>query len=213
MKRKRIVVCLLAASLVFLYFFLPSFLLYSDAPASSDVIIKMVGFDNEAKESKAKAMVENGYAGLILTPAWSKVLKYDHDQGFFQDKRAMDKSAISRNMTQQWRKGVLKYPMNTHLEFLMGLNMMNTLGLDHAMIVSSPYHMRRIKILAAYETKGSGKQFLFVAADPHKGFDPLWFADGEQVEWVFKEYAKILWFLLYSNYDDFTSRSHAGVLL
>ncbi len=214
MKRKRIFVCLLTAVLAALYFFLPSFLLYSDTPASSDVVIHMVGGDdNEARANKAKSMVDNGYTGLILIPAWGKVLKYDSELGFLEDTRAFARSAMSQKRMRQWRKGVLKYPMNTHLEFLVALNMMKTLELDHALIVSSPYHMRRIKMIVEYETKGSGRQFLFVATDSHKGFDPFWFADRDQVEWVFKEYAKILWFFLYSSYDDLISRSHADMLL
>ena len=82
---------------------------------------------------------------------------------------------------------------------LLGKRMMDKLGYRSAIIVSSPYHMRRLKLIA-------GK--VFGDGDYRIGFEPTPFEkqgtldlprSWKEVGNVVSEYVKIGWFLVYNS--------------
>jgi hypothetical protein len=91
---------------------------------------------------------------------------------------------------------------------------MEDLGLKTAIMVSSPYHMRRIKIITArvmakwpgndhFVGGDSGEghaigPFAFVPAPANKPPGKIWFLHQEQLKDVLQECAKIFWFVIYS---------------
>ena len=88
---------------------------------------------------------------------------------------------------------------NTHIEVLGAKRLMENLGLRSALFVSSSYHMRRIKVI-------TGKVFqdqMTVSYMPTryeslgKGF---WLFKSDERNFVLTEYAKIVWFFLYSSF-------------
>jgi len=87
---------------------------------------------------------------------------------------------------------------NTHLELLLAREMMVKLGLKSAVIVSSPYHMRRLQLI-------SGKVFVDGGYDiglkttSLKSYNPLHcLQSGRCRKHVAGEYLKLAWFLVYS---------------
>jgi len=74
---------------------------------------------------------------------------------------------------------------------------MSSYGLNSAILVSSPYHMRRIKLIVMKVFDTNKGDFYFVPTSYEKAPANCWelsFTDWKKVR---KEYGKILWFFLY----------------
>ena len=180
-------------------FLLFSFLQYSTQPFKTDAIILLVGYDNEAREGEAKRLLHQGYADYLLVPARNKIYRTSKSVGAIDEVPLKNPLFISGS--QRWLKvGSLNAPENTHIEIIRAKRIMERLGLKSALFVSSPYHLRRIKMMAKAEF-GDNFKMAFVPAYHVKGFDPFWFMDFEQLKWVSMEYSKILWFLLYNSWE------------
>ena len=87
---------------------------------------------------------------------------------------------------------------NTHIEVLEAGKMMKSLGLKSAILVSSPYHMRRIRIIAG-QVFSHEKYRLTFRGSRHVQHDRF----PSQFTWtrmrkVLGEYIKIGWFYGYS---------------
>ncbi len=191
-----------------LYIFLPVFLLYRDPPARSDAVMLMIGHDMNRPVAGAEALTKKGYASLLLIPARNKILKYDPVRCLFQNTGYSIAAESLRCLVRRLKDGFPCCPENTDVEFRIGLALMQKLDIYSAIVVSSPYHMRRIRMIVLHDARNAGRRFLFVPADGKQGFDPLWIFDTGQVKWVFTEYAKILWFSAYSRFipDDVLSK-------
>ena len=90
------------------------------------------------------------------------------------------------------------YYENTHYELLLTKQFMNRLGLKSANIVSSPYHMRRIKIIAEKVFKNNNYKIAIVASRFQEAKEKNWWLKKKEIKWVSSEYIKIAWFLIYS---------------
>ena len=86
---------------------------------------------------------------------------------------------------------------NTHLEMIKGKKIMDKLGYRSAIIVSSPYHMRRLQLIAG-KVFGDDYRIGFQAT-PFEEYDTLGcFRSWKAFQNVRNEYLKIGWFLVYS---------------
>ncbi len=185
--------------LIAAYLFMPVYLQSSTPRNKADAVILMVGYDNEMRRSGAKSLVRQGYARYLLIPANGKILLYDREKQRFQPIKAA--TPLKRKWVHQWQMGEFKCPENTQIELMMGMEMMDRLGLKSAIVVSSPYHMRRIRMILDHINRDSGKRFLLAPAGDSHGFDPKWVFDKDKIEWIFLEYAKIIWFQAYRSLD------------
>jgi len=103
------------------------------------------------------------------------------------------------------------------MEILQAKIMMEDLGLKTALMVSSPYHMRRIKMITAlvmassnsnhadsidHKNDSSGHHrinaFAFIPTRFEKPPGEFWFLNQKELQNVLEEYGKIIWFSLYS---------------
>ncbi len=75
--------------------------------------------------------------------------------------------------------------------------MMERLGIRSAILVSAPYHMRRIKLIAG-QVFGDGMTVRNVPTRYEPPNDGFWLFNGRDRKFVFTEYAKIAWFLIYN---------------
>ena len=86
---------------------------------------------------------------------------------------------------------------DTHLEIIDAQKVMSSYGLNSAILVSSPYHMRRIKLIVMKVFDTNKGDFYFVPTSYEKAPANCWelsFTDWKKVR---NEYGKILWFFLY----------------
>ena len=171
----------------------PAFLVYSQQVKNVDCVIMMVGGEPDARERGAKQLVEQGRVEALLIPAHNKVAFAEEtglgEMGYVKMDPVVDKSV--RFMGRSFR--IFE---NTHLEMLMGKKIMDKLGYRSAIIVSSPYHMRRLQLIAG-KVFGDDYQIGFTAT-PFEKFDTLGcFRSWKAFENVRNEYLKIGWFLVY----------------
>ena len=87
---------------------------------------------------------------------------------------------------------------NTHLKILHAKSIMEKYGFKSAIFVSSPYHMRRIKMIATKAFEEDNHSLCFIPATFEKFNKKIWLLSKNDRQWILSEYAKIAWFLLYT---------------
>jgi hypothetical protein len=194
MSRKRLLVLIFVSlSLTVLILFAPDYLLYSSQYKKADAIVVLLGPDFTARQKEASDLIKEGMVDYLIIPAYNKTY------------RVFSKGSIQHLPTnfpeaKKMKKNVDAPPFfyeDTHLEISEAKKVMSRYGLQSAIFVSSPYHMRRIKIIVAnvFDTKES--EVYFVPTHYEKA--PAWFWELSWVDWkkVGREYGKILWFYIY----------------
>lgn len=174
----------------------PSFLFISEAPVRADAVVLFVGGETGTREKEARQLLREGFADYLIIPATGQIKKRGPDGRLeaFNWKRPED---VSNQRTKELTNQKNWFVENTHIEVYEAKRLMDNLGLRSALFVSSPYHMRRIKVI-------SGKVFqdqMTVSYMPTryeslgKGF---WLFNSYERKSVLTEYAKIAWFHAYS---------------
>lgn len=171
----------------------PKYLLYSSEYRKTNAIILILGPDFKARQKEAYRLINEGMADYLIIPAYHKVFKvYDMEM----------KKYLSRNLYlyKSNQKNVTAPPEfyeDTHLEIVEARKIMSDYRLNSAIFVSSPYHMRRIKIIAMKVFDTNNYVFYFVPTHYEKA--PADFRELSSADWrkVRREYGKILWFLIY----------------
>jgi uncharacterized SAM-binding protein YcdF (DUF218 family) len=181
------VVLILALSV----YYAPSYLVVSDQPVESDAVVIFPGNEKGTREKEAHQLVREGLAEYLINPGRRQIHKRNPDGKL--DKINIDSKLETSNLkleTTSWFE-------DTHKDALVARDMMEGLGIQSAIFVSSPYHMRRIKLIAGKIFKDSlAVRYVPTRYESIPG--DFWFMDAQQVRWVASEYAKIIWFLIYS---------------
>jgi uncharacterized SAM-binding protein YcdF (DUF218 family) len=86
---------------------------------------------------------------------------------------------------------------DTHLEIIDAQKVMSDYGLNSAIFISSPYHMRRIKLIATKVFDLNKGGFYFVPTRYEKVPVNYWELSSADWKKVRREYGKILWFYIY----------------
>jgi hypothetical protein len=171
----------------------PRFLLYSSEYKKANAIILLLGPDFKARQKEAYKLINEGMSDYLIIPAYHKVYRvYDTET----------KKYLSPNL-YLFKSGPQNIDVppsfyeDTHLEIIDAQKVMSSYGLNSAILVSSPYHMRRIKLIVMKVFDTNKGDFYFVPTSYEKAPANYWelsFADCKKVR---KEYGKILWFFLY----------------
>ena len=159
------------------------FLVISQTPVRSDVILVFAGDAGERME-KAIALYEQDYADKIVVsggPVYMQItearLMYDHalNRGIPPEDVIMEEEA-----------------QNTLQNALFCRKIMEEHDFQSALVVSSEYHMFRVKAVCEQAFKGSSMELVYCAAeDPN--YDPEhWWANNKSLLWTVNEYLKIL---------------------
>mgnify|MGYP006277113665 CR=1 FL=1 len=171
----------------------PHYLTFDTAIPESDAVVLFFGPDMQARRQEAEALIKEGVADMLLTPTFGSI---DPPSAWLN----IDVPGTRGPLPECPKIGFFKnnrFCEDTHLEMLMTRRMMKHLGLRSAVLVSSPYHMRRIKIIA--ESVFEGDEYtLSYRPTRYEQTSPVWFVSKKDLKWVTTEYVKILWFLLYS---------------
>ncbi len=204
-KRTVLVIALLLVFTVAAFIFSSQFLLYSEEPARCDAIILLVGPVMKARRQFAQKLQADGYGNFLLIPAYGKALdnegrRISWDKGDFllQDKDNLHGKCESIEKEPGLSTFMCRYMENTHREVVRARQMVNALGIRSVNIVSSPYHTRRLKIIFERVFKNTRCELHFVATPLGPQPSLLWFKDRNQRWWVINEWAKMLWFYVYS---------------
>jgi uncharacterized SAM-binding protein YcdF (DUF218 family) len=171
----------------------PRYLAYVESPRQSDAVILFVGGDYEARLREARQLIADGYASDLIIPAYGQFQKQGPD-----DKLERVDSYL-KPKTASWLE-------DTHTEVLVARQMMERSGIRTAILVSSPYHMRRIKLIADRVFTQTHYRLHFVPTRYESTKSAFWFVDGQELARVTSEYIKIAWFQLYSRFASEQSR-------
>lgn len=187
-----------AAAIIFiaLSFYAPYYLTYADHPAQSSAVVLLVGHDFKARKKEAYQLIAGGYANYLIIPAHGKILKVSNN-GIFSP---IKQNHIVKNNSRMEKKekNDLRFYEDTHIELLVAKKMIDRLGLRSSIFVSSPYHMRRIKLIAGRVFNKTCYKIFIVPSRYENVNKNLWWVHKDDIKWLFSEYLKIVWFLLYS---------------
>jgi uncharacterized SAM-binding protein YcdF (DUF218 family) len=191
-------VCLKAAAPLFALLFVlcaPGFLFTENIPRKADAVILFVGPGNEARLGEAQQLIKEGYARYLLVPSSGELFQAAPAGALVRIAGNRERGSLLFRV----RKAVdyKPYYENTHIEALEAKRMMDGLGLHSALMVSSAYHMRRIRMIAGrvFEPRSYS-----VSCNPARWQPPFSAADWlvrEHRRVIVSEYLKIGWFLLY----------------
>ena len=170
---------------------LPQFLLYETPPIAADAVVLFAGHDSKARGKQVNDLIAKELVKFVIMPASGKIFEAQApDTPIAPDKTA----GIAEKIKTDTRRS---YVEQTHIEMLQALALMDHIGATSANFVSSPYHMRRIKIMAGKVFDADKYKIAFVPT-AHEPRHVPWFTGKMDLKWVFSEWGKIIWFLMYS---------------
>jgi hypothetical protein len=176
--------------LISLIIYAPHFLTYATDPSKSDVIVVFYGPDFEARIMEAKRLIANSCSNYIMIP-YLEMTNPVSEHGSL---------ALFTSPTRDGRVPLRHHYEETHVELLMAKEMMDKAGFQSANLVSSPYHMRRIKIISEKVFSQGNTKFSFVPTKYVKTYRFLWFLSKYDIHNIVSEYLKIIWFMLYDSF-------------
>lgn len=176
-----------------LLFSAPTHLRYYQKPVASDCVILFLGPEYESRKKEAFKLIDKGFAANLLVPARNQVIH-------LSQKGVPNIHSNTANTSHLHEKVYPKHPSfleNTHVELVRAQVIMEMMGYRSALLVSSPYHMRRIKIIAEAVFEDECVTLHFVPSRFEDSASIFWFLSVKDVKNVLSEYAKILWFFIY----------------
>lgn len=170
---------------------LPGFLLYRTPPIQADAVVLFRGPDEAARQAQVDDLIAKGWAKYVIVPWEGRIFEARISQAPVTPQKAAD-------MARGVKTDLLRaYVERTHVEMVQARELMRHIEATRAIFVSSPYHMRRIAIMADRILPGE----IYAIAYRPTAHDPPhrpWFANWRDVRWVVSEWGKIVWFFLYS---------------
>jgi len=170
-------------------YYAPHYLACADKPTRSDAIIVFEG--DIARKKEAYELRKEGYAGYLIIPSSHLVLTPPSSPRWVVD-------TSKENAVIMGYQHFPRFYEHTHVEVLRAKRMMDALGLKSAIMVSSPYHMKRIRMISEKVFGEQARSFAYVPTRYEAV--PGGLRKVNQVDWgfVIREYLKICWFGLYS---------------
>ncbi len=177
-----------------LIIYAPHYLPYSSDYRKSDAIILFLGPDFTARQKEAYKIIEEGNADYLIIPAYNKIYKIPDKTTV----KSLPQNLALHNTIK--KKSFNPYPYyyeDTHIEVIDARKTMADFGLKSAIFVSSPYHMRRIKLIVTNVFKEDQSELYFVPTSFETA--PTYIGELSWVNWkkIGREYGKMIWFSIY----------------
>lgn len=198
---------LLPALLMAVYVAGADFLTIQDTPVQADAVVLFIGPDIAERFREAHQLIMDGVAGVLLIPAlgsmWtSQNGKWDKGVPSFPPEQG------SHGFAAEQYPG---YYENTHIEVLTALRMMADAGMSNALFVSSPTHMRRIRIITKHVLPDTAGYQIFFRGTRYVALNnALSLFHPAKAKQVVLEYVKIAWFGLYHIFEKRVLHHAAG---
>ena len=176
---KKFILCLFALVVFFPILLLLGrpILVVDEKPMKADVIIVLSG--DAGRLEKAASLYKKGHAGyVLLTRVNGEGVKVKQaiELGIPENRIIPEDKATSTYTNAFYSKSLLeKYDFSS------------------AIVVSSDYHMKRTEMTFESVYKDSDIDFTYVASERSEG---AWFLDDENIKYTFREYIKLLGYLM-----------------
>ncbi len=191
----------------------PRYLAYADPPGKADIIIQFVGSEQDTRFREAAQLAREGHADYVFVPTLFSLLRTNQDRRvlssiWFKDIKPGIDLPGSRSLKEKGPvyfpniKRAYRFPLyyeDTHAEVLLAKKAMDVCGFKKAIFVSSPYHMRRIKIIAS-RVFDSSYDIKLMPSRFEKSFEVPLLSRKDALH-VITEFSKISWFLCYGLVD------------
>ncbi|WP_269847326.1 YdcF family protein [Paenibacillus sonchi] len=165
--------------LVFLFLIAGRLLIQSDSPKQAGVIIVLSGDTGRVED--AVKLYKLGYASYLLLSNSKEITSSSGDMLQTALALGIPKDAI---LTEN-------AALSTYQNAKLTLPIMKQYGFTSAIVVSSDFHMRRVKILFDHVYKHSGIELTYVGSD--SGYNAKrWWSDRYSRETTFNEYTKMI---------------------
>lgn len=168
-----------------IFYYAPHYLVYADPPQKADAVVLFLGNEYKERRAEANRLISEGYATYLLIPAYGRLAKVP------------DHRRATRNGIPLRPPGYPVVYEDTHVEILEAKKLMDKNGLKSAIFVSSPYHMRRIKLIADRVFTANTYQNIYVPTRFEKRTRGIWLFNQSDIKKTTGEYGKIVWFFLY----------------
>lgn len=179
-KHKRLILLLCLFSLIFIFFNLGVFLTFNqESQDESDIIIALSG--ESGRVNIATKLYWNGYGSYLVLSNYKEWGSKHGDMLQTALSLGIPREAIITEDAAQSTYENAKYT----------LPIMQEHGFKSAIVVSSDFHMRRVKFNFDRVYKGSGIKLTYVGAD--SGYNAnFWWADSYSRSTTLNEYAKLI---------------------
>ena len=170
----------------------PQYLQYRAPSNAPQAVVVLLGRDWPARKRQAEERLRESPAKTLIIPAYGRMRGMEGPGGT---------PAAERTQPAPRPRPATPYPRyfeDTHIEMLKAKSMMDTAGIAAADFVSSPYHMRRIRLIADRVFDSADYRLGFVPTPYDPPSDGFWLLQETDRRWVVTETVKILWFLCYS---------------
>jgi hypothetical protein len=158
----------------------------------------LLGPDFIARQKEAYRVINEEMADYLIIPAQEKVYRIYKEAGI----KYLSPNLSVRNTIKKDIANSPNYYEDTHLEIIEARKIMYKYGLHSAIFISSPYHMRRIKLIAIKVFYNESGKFYFVPTSYEKAPARFWEMSSADWKKVGREYGKIIWFFLYSSWTN-----------
>jgi hypothetical protein len=157
-----------------------------------DCIILLHGPEFELREKEALRLTGNGLGKVTFYPLINHVRI-----SFFNDcnQKIQKPQKAETNYWELRKHKNNRYLENTHIELLVARSFVQNNRMKRIAIVSSPYHMRRVKLIADRLFKDEVERYY--SAPGNYTSSRVWIFNWREIKWASKESLKLLWFLFY----------------
>jgi hypothetical protein len=194
-KRRLLTGIIIVLFLSTMIIYAPSFLIYFSEYRKADTVILLLGPDFTARQKEAYKIIKERMSDYLIIPAYHKIYKIVGGEPI--EYYSPDASSVTSVDKKSLVKPFPYFYEDTHVEIIEAKKIMLDYGLKSAIFVSSPYHMRRIKMIVARVFDSGKGNFYFVPTSFEKA--PRYFWKLSWTDWrkVGREYGKMLWFSVY----------------
>jgi uncharacterized SAM-binding protein YcdF (DUF218 family) len=166
-------------------------------------VVLFAGGEKGSREKEADQLLREGLADYLVIPSTGQIKKRGPD-GRLERLDLKNPMAVSNQSNQLNQPNPKNWFIeNTHVEAYEAKRLMDNLGLHSALLVSSPYHMRRVKYLtkSVFLDTGNVRTFKLYFVPTRSETPQLkpWFPNIHDLTFILMEYPKIFWFFIYSN--------------
>lgn len=175
-------------SMVAVFFRFAGQLLVIDEPPRVVDAIVVLGGDKGERTQKGVELYKAGYAPLLVFSdgGWRGNLKNSEAMAQYAVKLGAPARAC---LTEE-------YSVDTYGNAYHSRKLMKEHSLKAAIVVSSPYHMRRARYVFTRLFEGSGIILIFVSAEPRNFDADLWWQRKSSRTLVCDEYMKFVWYIV-----------------
>jgi hypothetical protein len=161
----------------------------------------MAGRDTNVLELEARKLVRDGFARYIMNPHSGLVRRFKSGADIDSQPEQIRKVMVDVREEEFGFGFFLEngHLEDTHLEILIAKGMMARMNFRSAVIVSYPYHLRRIGIITKNTFPKPAYKLSYRYPRTMSVNKRWWVAKYDDVRWVLSEYVKIAYFLAYTH--------------